>query len=164
MKEFNLDERFEIQICLNRLKKLIESRILWEDIDLLYRRSVLIEVLIHLKQLLQKAAKCNMRISFTEDVSIDEELKIKDVTDLISNFRDAACHSNSPRLNYGNISNSFSEARNGVRGVSGENIKNSNTAKSDIIFIMGKNSLYLHKHIERAYNELEVIFRPLVFH
>lgn len=54
-----------------------------------------------MKDLLVKSEKIlNIRVSFKEDVFPDEKLKIKDIHDLISNFRDAACHNDSFRRRF----------------------------------------------------------------
>jgi hypothetical protein len=121
MSESNIKLEFEVktevQDCLDRLRELILSRILWEDHNVIYRRSVLTEVLIHLKQLTIKAKNLNNRITLTDQVVPDENLKINDVTDLIGNFRDAACHSDSYRIKVGNVISYFNESRGGVKGL-----------------------------------------------
>ncbi len=154
--------KFEIEQSLSRLKTLIESKVLWDTTgNNLFRQSVLIEVLIHLKDLLIKSEKhLNIRIDFIEDINPDNNLKIFDVTSLISNFRDACCHNDSFRRKHKSMVSSFNEASGKSILFSIDNIDIGCKYDDDIVFIMGINVLYLKRHIERAYFELESIFRP----
>ena len=161
--QLDFHQKSEVQESLDRLRDLINSRILWEEHNLIYRRSVLTEVLIILKQLLIKASKLNNRISFTEDRVADENWGIVDITHLISFYRDAACHSDSAKLKEGTIVSSFNESRGATAGIDfGKNVTPT-PYEDEITFLMGGQRLYLHRHIERAYQELESFFRPLIF-
>ncbi len=65
-----------------------------------------------MKDLLKKSEKhLRNRITFNNDIIPDENLKIFDVTDLISNFRDAACHNYSFRKKFGSGVMAFNEIR-----------------------------------------------------
>lgn len=160
----NFKFKNEIKFNLGRLNKLISSRILWEFNNPVHRQSVLIEVLVLLKDLLIKADQIGKRVNFIDDVLVDDKLKIKDVTGLISNFRDAACHSDSFRRLYGDggIILSFNEARGVTNLISIGDYVIGCKYDDDLIFNMGKHCLYLKRHIERAYNELCDIFYPII--
>ena len=67
----------------------------------IFTQSAFIEILVRLNYVLQELSKKNNRIIWADDVQTDQN--IKDITDLVNNLRNAACHSDSPR-NY--ISNS----------------------------------------------------------
>lgn len=148
----------EIEINLERLENLINSKILWTQVGKIYYNSVFIETLIHLKDLLIKADKLSNRISFTDDVIVNEKFKIKDVTGLICNFRDAACHSDTHRRKIGSLTSAF----NIIQGKGGSmligDIKIENKYDDDIAFNMGGEILYLKRHVERSFLELKPFF------
>lgn len=151
----------EIQSSLKRTRELLASGILCETPGPLFKRSVLIEVLINMKDLLIKSEKhLGKRVDFTDDVNEDDKLKIKDVTDLIANFRDASCHNDSFRRNFGGCVSSFNEmSGKGVILKVGD-LEIGSKYQDDLMFNMGNNILYLKRHIERAFNELEDNFKP----
>ncbi|MEX2592929.1 MAG: hypothetical protein WD426_09140 [Anditalea sp.] len=155
--------KHEISSSLERTRKLLDSGILWDPTlpPPFYRQSVFIEVLINLKDLLVKSQKLlNQRVDFTDDVIKDEQLKITDVTDLIANFRDAACHNDSFRRKFGSFVSSFNEKRGKVPLGNIGNVRIENKFQDEIAFNMGKNILYLKRHLERAFYEVEKNFKP----
>jgi len=157
------DMKTEITVGLKRLDELLESRILWElPAKYNFRKSVFIEVLIHLKDLLIKASNLDKRITFTDDIVPDRVLRITDVTDLISNFRDASCHSDSYRRKAGGATLFFNEMRGkaGLAKINDVEIKN--PYDDEIAFNMGQNVLLLKRHIERAYTEVKAVLEPLL--
>jgi hypothetical protein len=156
-------KKAEIRSGLKRTRTLLESEIMWEHPMVLYRQSVLIEILVNLKDLLKKAEILGNRISFTDDVVPDTNprMKINDVTDLISSFRDAACHNDSYRRAVGQGIISFSEMRGkGILfNISGKEI--GCAYDDDIAIIMGDKVLYYKRHIERAFLEAEAFLEPI---
>lgn len=136
---------------------MLESKILWSDKKEVYRISVYVEVLVHLKDLIEKAKLIGSRLNFSDDIKEDPILKIKDISDLIPNFRNAACHTNSYRKFDNEKSFSFIEIR-GIGQLNGHPEVRCEY-DDDIAFVMGKNVLYLKRHIERAFLELTEIFR-----
>jgi hypothetical protein len=151
----------EIRSGLERTKKLLDSKIMWSDPTLIFRQSVLIEILINLKDLLIKANKLGHRIAFTDDINPDPTLKITDVTDLIGNFRDAACHSDSYRRKAQESTLSFNEIRGKGILMQINNLTIGSSYEDDIAFNMGQNILYMKRHIERAFNEVEAFLEPI---
>jgi hypothetical protein len=153
-----MDQFLEFQVCdaVVRLRALLRCRILWHPNFFLFMDSVLIEVLIHLHFLLKLADKMGNRIAFTDDVIRTED--INDVTDLIIYFRNAFCHDDSflRRHQYGGISH-----LNRVFGrFKGDNIEV--PYDDEIAVNTGDQWLFQKRHIERAYEELVIFFRPLV--
>ena len=145
---------------IRRLNELLKSRILWTDDGLIYKPSVLTEVLIHLKDLMAKANTRGRRINFTDDIKLHDGLKINDITDLISNFRDVYCHINSSRKFKVKIAYSFIEIR-GRRVYSlDKSIKSD--YDDDIAYILGPCILYLKRHIERSFEEIKDVFNDLI--
>lgn len=156
--------QLEIRSTFERTRELIDSKIIWKTgPENLFRRSVLIEILVQMKDLLIKSEKyLEKRISFKDDIIQDDILKISDITDLISNFRDAACHNDSFRRKFGSNVMSFNEIRGkGILMQIGDTIIGS-AYSDDIAFNMGNNILYMKRHIERAFQELELQFKPFL--
>lgn len=96
------------------------------------------------------------RIVWSDNVQVDQN--IKDITDLVNNLRNAACHSDSS-INY--ISNSgIKFVFNTVVGKFpnafkiGENISLGNEYQDDIAFYYGEKRIYLVRHIKRLLEEL----------
>ncbi len=121
-----------------------------------FTQSAFIEILVRLNYILQELSTKNSRITWTDSVQIDQN--IKDITDLINNLRNAACHSDSPRNYIGNsnikfIFNTFvGRCPNAVK--IGENISLGNEYQNDIAFYYGDKKIYLVRHIKRLLEEL----------
>ena len=157
--DFNTEN--EIRDGLSRVKELLDSNILITHSRELYARSVFIEILIHMKDLLVKADKyLEKRVNFTNDLNGPEVSSINDVTDLIAHFRDAACHADSWKRKYKSSTLSFNQIHGRGPGFRIGEIQISNEYEDDVLFIFGANGLYLKRHIQRAFNELEEIFKP----
>ncbi|MDV7187925.1 hypothetical protein R3X25_11590 [Lutibacter sp. TH_r2] len=163
LQEFNEDIRFDMHCSISRVRSLLDSKILWSKENELYLNSVLTEVLIELRDLLKKSDKyLGKRINFKDDVIEDKRFNVYDVDDLIKFFRDCVCHSHIPQLKFDN--NRFKIHFNRITkkevfstwgGVVIEN-----KYDDDIAFNMGSNVIYLKRHIERAFKEVEDIFKP----
>ncbi|HEY0057345.1 MAG TPA: hypothetical protein VGB63_18490 [Pedobacter sp.] len=161
------DFRFntEVESNFRRLKDLLGSKILWDRRDLFFKQSVFIEVLIIMKDLLIKAHKVDRRVAFTDDVIPNDNPrgKIVDVTDLINNFRDAACHIDSFRREVESCVFSYNEIRGRVpNAIVINDVVIGSDYEDDIAYAMGSNRMYLKRHLERAYEELKVLFKPIV--
>lgn len=148
---------FEIIVGLRRLNDLIESKILWEDLSIIYRQSVYIEILIVMRDLLKKMEKLNSRITFAEDVKIRANDKICDVTDLIIKFRNAACHINSPKKFYEDKVFAFIELRG--KKANEYDTRIFSEYDDDIAFVMGQDVLYLKRHIERVFSDIKAFMK-----
>lgn len=117
----------------------------------IFTQSAFIEILIRLNYILQELNKNNNRIIWADDVQVDKN--VKDITGLVNNLRNAACHSDSP-INY--ISNSsikfvfntfVGKCPNAVK--IGENISLGSEYQNDVAFYYGDKRIYLVRHIER---------------
>jgi len=122
----------------------------------IFTQSAFIEILVRLNYILQELSKKNNRVVWADDVQTDKN--IKDITDLINNLRNAACHSDSPRnfISNSNIKfvfNTFAgKCPNAVK--IGENISLGNEYQDDIAFYYGDKRIYLARHIKRLLEEL----------
>lgn len=122
----------------------------------IFTQSAFIEILVRLNYILQELSKKNNRITWVDDVQTNQN--IKDITDLVNNLRNAACHSDSP-INY--ISNSgikfvfntfIGKCPNAVQ--IGQNILIGNEYQNDIAFYYGDKRIYLVRHIKKLLEEL----------
>lgn len=154
----NNDTKFIISISLNRLKELLDSRILWSNNEKLkiFKHSVLTEVLINLQDLLIKSSGLYKRVDFKDDVFNDKELNINDVTDLISNFRNILCHKESDRtIATSSLNNLFNFIPKKEIIFRLDDTIIENKYNDDIAYSSGKNVLYLKRHIERSFYEVK---------
>lgn len=122
----------------------------------IFTQSAFIEILIRLNYVLQELSKKNNRIIWADDIQTDQN--IKDITDLVNNLRNTACHSDSLK-NY--ISNSnikfvfnvfVGKCPNAVK--IGGNASLGNEYQNDIAFYYGDKRIYLVRHIKRLLEEL----------
>lgn len=104
-----------------------------------YYWSIITEVLIHLRDLLHKLDGVGKRIDFKDDIDHNPTYKIKDVTDLITYFRDAACHNESHKR------------RNKKGYLFAANVYAAWNYPDDITLLMGDFSLLVKRHLVRAY-------------
>lgn len=129
----------------------------------IFTQSAFIELLIRLNYVLQELSKANKRIDWADDVQIDTN--IKDITDLINNLRNAACHSDSKRNYVSDTSikfvfNTFAgKCPNAVQ--IGQNKMLGNDYADDIAFYYGDKRVYLVRHIKRLLEELPLAINVL---
>lgn len=122
----------------------------------IFTQSAFIEILVRLNYVLQELRKKNNRIVWSDDIQTVQN--IKDITDLVNNLRNAACHSDSPRNYIGNTSvkfvfNTFAgKCPNAVK--IGENQTLGNEYKDDVAFYYGDKRIYLVRHIKKLLEEL----------
>ena len=122
----------------------------------IFTQSAFIEILVRLNYILQELSKKNNRIIWADDVQTDQN--IKDITDLVNNLRNAACHSDSLRNYIGNSSikfvfNTFAgRCPNAVK--IGDNISLGNEYQDDTAFYYGDKRIYLVRHIKKLLEEL----------
>ena len=144
-----LDLHSETQRCID----LVNSQIFVQR--QIFTQSAFIEILIHLNYILQKLSSENSRVTWFDDVQTNQ--KIKDITDLVNDLRNAACHSESPK-NY--ISNSNTKfvfnifIGNCPNAIQIGNIFLGNDYQNDIAFYYGDKRIYLVRHIKRLLEEL----------
>ena len=121
----------------------------------IFTQSAFIEILVRLNYLLQELSKKNNRIIWADDVQTDQN--IKDITDLVNNLRNAACHSDSPRNYISNSSIKFvfnTFVGKSPNAVQIGNISLGNEYQDDIAFYYGDKRIYLVRHIKKLLEEL----------
>jgi len=120
-----------------------------------FTQAAFIELLIRLNYILQELRKKNKRVIWTDDVLTDNTTK--DVTDLVNNLRNAACHSDSLRNYVTNTSIKFVLNTFVGRSPNAVQIGDQflgNEYKDDIAFYYGDKRIYLVRHIKRLLEEL----------
>lgn len=153
MTDLELQKR-DLLMDVQRCAKLFDSQVFTQH--QIFTQSAFIEILVRLNYILQELSKKNSRIAWTDDVQANEN--IIDITDLVNNLRNAACHSDSPRNYISNSSikfvfNTFAgKCPNAVK--IGENISLGNEYQDDIAFYYGDKRIYLVRHIKRLLEEL----------
>jgi hypothetical protein len=96
--------------------------------------------LIHLRDLLHKLNMVGKRINFKDDIEPSPSYKINDVTDLITYYRDAACHNESHKR------------RNKKGYLFASNVFAAWDYPDDITLLMGDFRLLVKRHLVRAYH------------
>lgn len=122
----------------------------------IFTQAAFIEILVRLNCVLQELSKKDNRIVWSDDIQTNQH--IKDITDLVNNLRNAACHSDSPRNYISNTSVKFvfntfvGKCPNAVK--IGENISLGNEYGDDVAFYYGDKRIYLVRHIKKLLEEL----------
>ncbi|MYN06568.1 hypothetical protein [Pseudoduganella aquatica] len=108
---------------------------------------------INLNDALQKASTDGKRITFSDN--IDAEAKVADVTELISKFRNAACHIFSPLTKVDG--GKFRFIVIGGKAIGAISISSwdfGSDFEDDVAIYFGRFRVYLVRHIQRAVDEL----------
>ncbi len=125
-------------------------------------RSALTELLILVRDLMQKAKIFSKPIEFSDDVNITE--KVKNVSDAIKFVRDAICHVDSENHNHeecnARLSYTIAYGKCNLGKFGDVQIKSDH--EDDLCFFFGNQKLYLRRHIIRAYKEAKESLLPLV--
>lgn len=144
------DLLMEIQRCIN----LFNSNVLIERQN--FTQSAFIEILIRLNHALQKLSQKGNRIVWADDILTGEN--ITDITDLVNNLRNAACHIESKENNIANTNIKFvfnvfyGGCPNAVSIAKG--VSPGNEYDDDVAFYYGDKRIYLIRHIKRLLEEL----------
>lgn len=126
-------------------------------------KAVFTYILILLRDLLHKTNNYGcLKVNFNEDVKIDGD--IKDVCDLIKFMRDAMCHIDSDNhylekdIAKAELIILFGKKDFCTYSAKDEIIEVRSLYADDVCFFLGKQKIYLHRHIIRAFNEVKLSF------
>lgn len=100
------------------------------------------------------------KVNFTDDVAIDRDNKIEDVTDLIRFFRNGGSHIDSPNRKLGQGTSAFNTFVGLVMNLGLDEHVVQLKYSDDIAYNMGKHVLYLKRHIIRAFEEVKKNLQP----
>ena len=145
----DVSDEIEIYHDFSRISEILATNIF--DINNLkhpLRESAFIELIICLRDLMAKCVKYDKRITFVDNVTKcnDTGEKTKDITDVITHIRDAACHINSFKQVSPPLRIMFSSILN----------------DDDIVFCYGRHRIHFKGHILRAFKEAQTSLLPLV--
>lgn len=112
-------------------------------------------LLINMNDLLAKSNNDKMRVAFVDDIEITD--KIKDVTDLIRECRNAACHIGSPEHLFDGIGKFTFNVVPGLvpKAFKINGIRLGCDFADDIAVFYGEKRLYLRRHLLRAFEAVE---------
>lgn len=151
----NKDDFFiksQIESDFRRVAELVNTGVFSASVLRVFQEAVFTEVMIKLHDLLQKLNLLKERISFTDDIDLG------DITDLVSNVRNAVCHMESGEHKLKGsqqIKFSFNIAYGKVNLMSVGKKKLTSDYQDDICFFFGENKIYLKRHVVRCIQESE---------
>ena len=147
-------EKEDIRDSIKECDKLIASGIFKrENQSSPFFQPSVIYLLILLNELLQRASSLGKRVDFLED--IDQSRRSMDVTDLVNNCRNAACHIGSPLGRVDDDVFRFNVVTGAMPGAYQFRDETFGTDYADDTAIFyGYNRLYLGRHAFRALSEV----------
>ena len=121
-----------------------------------------IELIICLRDLLHKTEKYAKRISFTDDIIMNEY--VHDITDAVTATRDACCHLNSFKRIFDDNENrgSFIVIYGKGNFAKFGDVELKSEYEDDTAVFYGKNRLYINRHIVRAFKEATTLLTPIL--
>lgn len=148
----------EIELSLQSCGELFRTEFWKNGVSDVIRRATITLLLIQLSDLLQKANSEGHRVAFTDD--IDARSNEPDVTSLITNARNAACHvtsgfhkMDSSKLKYLMVRGNYPAAFQSEGETYGCDFAD------DVAFFFGIKRVYVQRHLMRALFEVETYFR-----
>jgi hypothetical protein len=170
MKAIDFFEKSEIQLAIGRIDELLNSGIFEEKHHNIFLKSVFIELMILLRDLMSKSEIYASRICFDDDVrkktynSKKRKITVNDITDLIKFVRDAICHPDSKNhfFDSGNIKSTFNIVfGKGIFLQAGDDQLFSKY-DDDICFFFGDQGIYFNRHIIRSFKEAKKKLIPII--
>jgi hypothetical protein len=163
MTELDFFTKSDVKNAFKRVEELLNCGIFQKknSRNVLFQ-AAFIELLIALRDLMYKTEKYSSRIAFDDDVKKTE--KIKDVSDLIKHVRDALCHPDSEDhyIEVGNIKATFFVVFGRGSLLKIGDFEQLSEYEDDICFFFGLQSIYLKRHIVRAFDEAKSKLHPIL--
>ena len=157
-------DKFQCNLSIRRIKELLETGVFISGLTTPLQMAAFIEVIICLRDLLEKCSKYGRRISFTDDVIVIGE--VKDVTDAIKWMRDACCHLHTRQRNFdieeGSATNCLVVSHGDCSGMKMCGRILGSEYADDMAFCYGLNRIYLRRHVVRAFEEAKCVLAPLL--
>jgi len=151
MDKNNFFIKSNLENDLQRISELINSGVFNVQILRIFQESVFTEIMIKLNDLLQKLNQLNSRIDFKDDVT-----NASDITELVSNIRNAVCHMESGEHlldKEKQIRFTFNIAYGKVNLISVGDKSLTSDYEDDICFFYGEKKIYIKRHIIRCLDE-----------
>ncbi len=162
-KQMDFSSQQECKGTIKRIRELIGCKIFESNNSkhILYN-SAFIELMICLRDLLEKAQIYAHRLTFTDDVIPSEY--VRDIHGLVKAMRDGCCHIDSYTKPLGKPQHrgSFNVmyGKGSLAKINDVELKSDYT--DDIAFFHGTNRIYLKRHIIRAFEEAVTLLDPMI--
>ena len=161
--KMTIEDQDDCQRTMRRIHQLLDCGIFKPaNHQHILMQSAFIDLMICMRDLLHKTAKYAQRVSFDDDILKNDY--VNDVTDAVTAIRDACCHINSFKQHF-----DVPQHRGSFMVVNGagallqiNDFRLSSDYKDDIAFFYGKNRLYFHRHIMRAFEEAVTKLEPML--
>ncbi|MEK7678884.1 MAG: hypothetical protein AAB356_01705 [Deltaproteobacteria bacterium] len=153
----------DIESSFNRVEKILRCGIFSpENMEHPLVQSALTELLIRVRDLMEKAKIYAGAVDFTDDVNITD--RVKNVSEAIAFVRNAICHIDSENHYYEecNARISYTFAYGQVNLISIGDVQIRSKYEDDVCFFFGSQKLYLKRHIVRAYEEAKKKLIPIM--
>jgi hypothetical protein len=144
------ESAFQCGCALNRINELLGTGVFNPNAELHpLMISAFTELMILTRDILAKCEDVGQRIDFSEDIIVDADIPVRDVTDAVVWIRDGVCHMKTWRRRSGNLWLS-------PLMVTGPNLINNKGVllgcdyPDDVAFICGPQRLYLKRHVMRS--------------
>ena len=149
----------EVQSALRKCAEILQDDIFSPGTASRYLESMMVLLLITLKDVLIRADKDGRRISFSDDVELLPGY-IEDVTDLICKARSVACHIFSGGKQIAEGSRFYFGFLRGYcpAAIVIGDVQIGNPYHDDVAVYLGRYRCYLNRHLVRAVNELIDIY------
>ena len=157
----NIHWNHEVEMGVRHINDILLTNILTIKSISPLVQSAFVDLIICLNDLMQKARLIGLRITFSDDVVIENG--IADITDLIVVIRGAACHIPSESRKVATTNHIFVFNRgHGITNVATiDTIDLISEYADDIAFFYGHHRIYYKRHLLRAFNECKAILLPL---
>ena len=125
-------------------------------------RSALTEILILVRDLMEKSKIYATPVDFVDDVNITD--KVQNVSEAIKFVRDAICHVDSENRNHdeckARLSYNVAYGKCNLAKIGDVEIKSD--YEDDVCYFFGNQKLYLRRHVIKAYEEAKSKLLPAV--
>ena len=159
----NVHDRQDCEADIRRIRELLGFGIFDQaNSGHVLQRSAFIDLVICLRDLLNKAQRYGTRVAFADDILTNDY--VKDVTDAITAVRDARCHIDSFKHlfdDHGNRGSYLVVYGKGSFMKIGD-LELKADYPDDVAVFYGKNRLYLKRHIIRAFEQACATLLPLI--
>ena len=151
----------EVEINVMHINDILMTNILTTISTSPLVQSAFVDLIICLNDLMQKARLKDLRVTFTDDVVIENN--IVNITDLVAVFRGAVCHIPSDSRKVAKTSHALVFTRGfGITHIATiDTIDLIGEYADDIAVFYGHRRIYYKRHILRAFNECKVKLLPL---